>query len=329
MFTEHSLREYPHLVKAFTGMLAEQFWGLIQTMTEQFLPYLHMQRHSGERQRAVGAGRGYDLSLATRTAVVLTYLRLHIPQATVAAMFGATQADVSRDLRRLLPLIQHCLPCPEIWELTDELMPLPESDQLVLMQLAEGRVLIDATEQRVSRPTQPEDRTTYYSGKHKAFTLKTHVVADGKHYIHAISEAVPGAEHDKALSDRLHTLEHLPTDCEADADKGYQGLATQVPYVQVHDAISGATALVPRVKVYTPIKKPKGGTLTEAQKAFNRVLGALRIRVEHCIGWVKNWAILATRFRCAHTIYTSIMCTVCGLVNVQTLRWHTAKANCA
>ncbi len=53
------------------------------------------------------------------------------------------------------------------------------------------------------------------------------------------------------------------------------------------------------------------------------------MRVEHCVGWAKNWAILATRFRCAHTIYTPIMRTICGFVNVQTQRWQTTKANCA
>jgi hypothetical protein len=49
------------------------------------------------------------------------------------------------------------------------------------------------------------------------------------------------------------------------------------------------------------------------------------VRVEHCIGWAKNWAILATQFRCSHEIYTSILHVVCGLVNQQTERWQKAK----
>jgi hypothetical protein len=317
MFTEHSLRDYPHLVKALTGIEAVQFWALIQQLTEymEALP--------------VSAGRPCDLPLAIRVAIVLTYLRLHIPQATVAALFGATQSDVSRDLRRLLPLIQPVLPCPQVWEVQEASAPVTEHEHLALEQLADGRVLVDATEQRVARPSQRADQKAYYSGKKKQFTLKTQIVADSAHYIHAMSEAVPGAEHDKALSDRLHTLDRLPTECEAAADKGYQGLAAQVPYVPVRDTVSGATAIVPRLTVYTPIKKPKGGVLTEEQMTFNRVLSAVRIRVEHCIGWVKNWAILTTRFRCAHSLYTSIMCTICGFVNAQTQRRQTAKDNCA
>jgi hypothetical protein len=49
------------------------------------------------------------------------------------------------------------------------------------------------------------------------------------------------------------------------------------------------------------------------------------VRVKRCIGWAKNWAILATQFRCAHTIYTAVMEVVCGLVNQQTKRWQNAN----
>jgi len=329
MFTEQSLRDHPSLVKAFMGIAAEQFWELIEQMASTFGDYRLQHQHRSDRRRAVGGGRTYDLSLAIRTALVLTYLRLHIPQATVAALFGATQSDVSRDLRRLVPLIQLFLPCPLLWELQEADAIVPLNEQLSLADLAEGRVLIDATEQRVNRPQKPSAQKAHYSGKKKAFTLKTQIVTDAAHHVHAISIAVPGAEHDKALSDRLHTLAHLPSGCEADADKGYQGLAAQVDYVSVYDPTSGETKMLPRLQVKTPVKKPKGQELTDEQKAFNQTLGSIRIRIEHCIGWAKNWAILATRFRCAHTIYTSIVRTIFGFVNVQTQRWQTAKANCA
>jgi hypothetical protein len=151
-------------------------------------------------------------------------------------------------------------------------------------------------------------------------------VTDGEHHIIAISEAVPGKTHDKKLSDHLHTVERLPDGCEADADKGYQGLAEQVSQVMVTDPETGAEQQVPRLAVQTPFKKPKGKALTPEQQAFNTRLSQIRVRIEHCIGWIKNWAILATRFRCAHTIYTAILCTVCGLVNAQTQRWQATKA---
>jgi hypothetical protein len=102
---------------------------------------------------------------------------------------------------------------------------------------------VDATEQPVYRSQDNEERKRYYSGKKKAFTLKTEFVTDGQHHV--------------------------------------------------------------------------------------RQLSTIRVRVEHCIGWVKNWAIIATRFRCAHSIYTLILRVICGFVNIQTERWQMAKARAA
>jgi hypothetical protein len=161
----------------------------------------------------------------------------------------------------------------------------------------------------------------------KSFPLKTQFVTDGAHHILAISAAVPGKTHDKKLSDHLHTVERLPDGCEADADKGYQGLTAQVSQVRVTDPETGAEHQVPRLEVKTPFKKPQGQEFTQEQQAFNTHLSQVRVRIEHCLGWVKNWAISATRFRCAPEIYTAILRTVCGLVNAQTQRWQAAKAD--
>lgn len=334
MFTEQSLRDYPAVVKAFMGIESEQFWQLVTLAQAQIDGYVRQQRTRPGRKRQIGAGRPNDLELSIRIALVLTYLRLHIPQAAVAALFGATQPDVSRELVRLGPLLEQLLPCPAIWHIQQVEVACPQEanrnqTQLCLDDLAEKRVLVDATEQRVSRPSDSTRRKAYYSGKKKAFTLKTQIAVDSGHYVHAVSVAVAGAEHDKALCDRLDTLAHLPDGCEVAADKGYQGLAAQVERLTVIDTATGVSTSCPRLTVTTPVKKPKGGELSVEQQAFNRALGSIRIRVEHCLGWAKNWALLANRFRCSHTRYTSLLCIVFGLVNAQTKRWHDARPNCA
>ncbi len=158
------------------------------------------------------------------------------------------------------------------------------------------------------------------------FTLKTQFVTDGEHHINAISVAVSGAKSDKKLSDETKTVERLPDGCHGKADKGYQGLAQQVSLVTLRNPETGQQQPIPRLTLETPVKKPRGGQLTEAQDEANRLLNAIRVRIEHCIGWVKNWKIISTRFRCAHSIYTTVMQVVCGLVNWQTQRWQNAKA---
>jgi hypothetical protein len=324
--TEDILHENPELVKALTGLPAEVFWELVQA-AEAGLPAYEEERHErADRQRAVGGGRDFDQPVVVRVAQGLTYLRLHMPQTAVGLLYGGTQTDVSRDLRRLVPLLQGLLPCPEVWEIKAEEDEVSEGERLALEQLDDERALVDATEQQVYRPGDNATRKEFYSGKKKLFTLKSQFVTDGEHHIKAISVAVAGAQNDKKLCDEVKTLERLPDGCEADADKGYQGLAKQVALIIVRNAETGEEQSVSRLTVNTPFKKPKGGELTQEQEAFNRWLGAIRVRVEHCIGWVKNWKVIATRFRCDHAIYTSILRTVCGLVNWQTARWQAAQA---
>ena len=326
MFTESMLRKNPTAIHAFTGIPAEHFWLLLEKVEAEFFEY-ELKRHTrADRKRAVGAGRKFEQSLPLRLVAVLTYLRLHTPQIVISAIFGVPQHDISRDLRRLLPLIRDVLPCPEIWEIPVE---NPSFIPMLPLQLDDGLALIDATEQRVSRPGgDNQTRKLFFSGKQGEFTLKTQIATDGNHHIAAVSMPVPGSMHDKKLCDKLQTLERLPRGCEVGADKGYQGLATDnVSSVTVPNAETGAEQQVPRVTAYTPFKKTKGKELTESQKVFNRHLAAIRVRVEHCIGWIKNWAILATRFRCAHSIYGTIMQTICGLVNQQTQRWQAVRAS--
>ena len=84
----------------------------------------------------------------------------------------------------------------------------------------------------------------------------------GEHHIMAISEAVPGKTHDKSLSAHLQTVARLPDGCEADADKGSQGLAAQVSQVIGTDPETGVEPLMPRLVVKTPFKKPRGKALS-------------------------------------------------------------------
>lgn len=325
MFTELILREYPEIIKAFMGISAEVFWHIVDIVAVKIPEFDRERLERSGRKRKSGAGRKCDQPVVLRIAATLTYLRLHTPQIVIAKMYGLTQPDISRDLRRVLPAIQSVLPCPQVWKILEDEPETANLETVSMEQLMNGRALVDATEQRVSRPGKNDVRKQFYSGKKKQFTLKTQFLTDDEHHIQAISESVPGAEHDKTLSDELHTVGRLPDGCELEVDKGYQGIDKLVDWIEVLDTQSGEKLTVARLTVRIPYKKPKGGELTEDQRAFNSAVSAIRVRIEHCIGWVKNWAILATRFRCVHSIYTSIMRTICGLVNLQTHAWQAAK----
>jgi hypothetical protein len=141
----------------------------LEKMESQFSDY-ETGRHTRDgRRRAVGGGRKFDQPLALRTVAVLAYLRLHIPQLAIALMFGLTQCDISRDLRRLLPLITAILPCPVVWEMAagrdaPEELVVPTSEEL-----PGGRVLVDATGQRVSRQGQRHPQTVLFGQKESLY----------------------------------------------------------------------------------------------------------------------------------------------------------------
>jgi hypothetical protein len=87
MFTEKSLRDNAHLVKALMGIAAEDFYQMLRQI-EQRLPLYGQHRLQRETpQRALGGGRNFGLSLTIRVALVLSYLRLHVPQAVMAVLY--------------------------------------------------------------------------------------------------------------------------------------------------------------------------------------------------------------------------------------------------
>lgn len=66
---------------------------------------------------------------------------------------------------------------------------------------------------------------------------------------------------------------------EVIADKGYQGIS------KLHH------------NSFIPEKKPRGGTLTPTQKAYNRELSKVRIKIEHVFAKLKVFRIIAERYR--------------------------------
>ena len=82
------------------------------------------------------------------------------------------------------------------------------------------------------------------------------------------------------------------------ADLGYQGL-------QNHHSAA----------VFIPKKKLKHGSLSDAEKAENKQLYRRRIAIEHVIGHLKKWQILAARYRSLLTDYAQIFQTIAGLHN--------------
>ena len=122
------------------------------------------------------------------------------------------------------------------------------------------------------------------------------MVTDQNGRIKAVSVAYPGRVHDKVHDKKVYDQEPVqrPPEVPAKGDSGYQGSDLQTPH-----------------------KKPQGGPLSEPQKAQNRQQARERIVVEHGIGRMKVFQILAQRFRNALSRHTLIFKNVAGLANLR------------
>jgi hypothetical protein len=81
------------------------------------------------------------------------------------------------------------------------------------------------------------------------------------------------------------------------------------------------------ITIVQPKKTPPGSALTPPEKASNRAISSIRIRIEHAIGGVKRSRIVKDKIRLLKDgIRDSIMETCCGLQNfrIQDRPWHYA-----
>jgi DDE superfamily endonuclease len=82
------------------------------------------------------------------------------------------------------------------------------------------------------------------------------------------------------------------------------------------------------ITIIQPKKKPPGGELTPPEKAHNREISSIRMRIEHAIGRVKRYRIVKDKIRLLRDgIRDAIMETCCGLHNfrLQYRPWNYAN----
>lgn len=130
----------------------------------------------------------------------------------------------------------------------------------------------------------------------KAHTIKN-VLLCGKHKkVIYLSQTYEGSVHDKKIADETE-IEFEKT-IELLQDSGFQGYSPK------------------NALVVMPVKKPKGGELTNAQKQENKTKASQRVLIEHAIGEVKLWRIVKDKIRSyRHILRDEVMLIACGLHN--------------
>lgn len=142
--------------------------------------------------------------------------------------------------------------------------------------------IVDCTERSIQRPKDNKIQEDYYSGKKKHHSVKNQIIVSPiTKRILAVSDTQKGTIHDKKLFEEDPLLVRLPEHSTGMGDLGYQGTED----------------LNPHLKMILPQKKPPNKELADNQKANNKAISGIRVRVEHPFSYLKHFNILSQKYR--------------------------------
>jgi hypothetical protein len=251
--------------KAMTGLSGEQLTELVTRV--------HTARGGGFASR----GRPFALGLFGSVALVVCLMRKNVTQNFAGAIFGVSQATVSRRWDLLRPLIAQVLA---------EFVPHPGE------VVGAGTVLVDGT---VCPTWDWRHIPDLFSAKAGYAGMNIQIAATLGGRLAAVGPIpVHGARHD-AHAFAASGLTALLADMSTAADLGYVG----VEGIEI-----------------VPFKRFPGGDLNASQADFNTALSKIRAAVEHAIAHLKTWRMLSEeggRYRAPIQKYQSMLQAVIGL----------------
>ena len=281
------LQRSPRAFRQLTGITPAAFDRRLAELTPRYDQAAARRKDRPGRRRKPGAGRKHALALADRLLMLLIDYRTTTTHAWLGFLFGVDDSAVGRNIDPLQPLLAGIFRIPERRVKLD-----PEDIR---------ELFLDATERPTRRPEGGQRE--FPSGEKKRHTIKTQVVVvrrtkppgpgrkPRKVRIAAVSESVPGKTHDKEVYDRSRVV--APRDAKRTGDTASLGTGLE-----------------------TPTRKPRGGELTDCQKAGNRRVARRRVVAEHGIGKMKVWRVASERYRNPVSRHTLVMRNVAGLHNL-------------
>lgn len=265
---------------------------ILANLMEIVLPILEAERENTLQTRADrkrkyvrNDGRKRKVYACQKFLMTLIYLRQNVNHTVVGQMFGVS-ADTSENVfHEVLPILQREFPsqkweAEKKWRKGEQQWSPEEVDYLI----------IDSFETPIKRSSINEKQKKKYSGKKKMHTLKSQLITDEKGEIIQINAGFDGPKSDIEIY-RDTRLKKEWREKKKLGDKAYIG-----------------------EDIETPQKKPKGGELTEEEKAKNRELSAKRVIVEHGVRKVKTFKILRQDYRLGVWLFPKIAETVVGLI---------------
>ncbi|MBD1913201.1 MULTISPECIES: transposase family protein [unclassified Leptolyngbya] len=266
---------------------APTFW--VNSYAETSLEHHHIQI---PRARRYGGGRKAQLQdTRDKLLFILVYFRLYPTQEVQGFLFGIGQPQAHDWVHKLTPILNQALGYEQ---------QLPERRpwrlERVLQECVGLELIIDATERRIPRPKDKDERKQHYSGKKKTFTVKNLLISQRQGKVLYLSDTYEGKKHDKAICDEEDY--RFPEGTQLWKDTRFQGYEPE------------------GVKTHQPKKKPRNGELSEADKERNQEISREHVQIEHHIGGIKRCNIVVHPLRTRTDHFTdTVMEAACGLHN--------------
>ena len=238
-------------------------------------------------------------------------------QDQLGVMFGVDQAAVCRYIRVADRILAAMLPTPH--RLMDVLRRVDSPEKFAAL-FPEGAktntILLDGTHVRFVRAGEREVRDAMYSGKKKAYTGNTVIMTMPDGMVIAVSRTYQGSIHDITITrEFLGDLGAFADDVlGADLPWRMRGMSLRV---LADSGFQGLQNDLPGAKVVTPVKKPRGGELTKAQKRHNKKLSKERVRVENAIASVKHYRRASSTYEGTLEDFNAEFNIACGLANAR------------
>ena len=260
------------LVRSVLGVTKEEFLSLLET----FEQIVREDAESKKRKRAIGGGsNGKIKQPKIKLFYILFYVKTYPTFDVAAFMFASSKSRTQHWAHKILPLLEKTLGRKVV--LPKRRISTPEEFLSSFPGVKEA--MIDGVERPIQRPKKNKPQKKNYSGKKKRHTRKNVVITDKKKRILVLTPSKNGKVHDKKLADKALVVVRIPKEVALLADTGFVGIQKQ------HE-----NTLIPK-------KKPRGGFLTDEDRAMNKLISSVRIGVEHAIGGMKRFRAVSEIFR--------------------------------
>ena len=291
---------YPQVFLSMTGLRVSEFDGLVDDVLPEYAAAEAARLTRPDRERALGAGHPFELSLRDHLLLTVVWLRVYPTHEVLGYLFGVSDSTVSRLIRRVLPALEAS--GRDTLRMPDPGKKRRRTLDDLLHDTPELAVVIDSFEQRVQRPCDREEADGYYSGKKKQHTLKSQIAVDEiSGQVVDISASVPGPMADLHLLEQSKLLDRLPPGVGGIGDLAYVGIAKLHP-----DGLGAA-----------PRRKPRGQPRAPEDVAYNTAFSRRRIIVENTIGRLRRYQSITQTDRNHRQHHTPRVAAIAGLVNRQ------------